>query len=240
MSMNTQTHSIGMQGMSLLELLIAVGLSSLIVTVLWRVYFDFQHAHAKLEQLMTSAYDVQLVEMLFRDRIRRAGFTPCMPLNSLWSEPPLLTFIIKPNALTLNRMTTPIQRVQVQDDNMHLMFMLGAAPEVTQPLLIADCYHTELVKIKAVHAQQAQLAHPLQYHYIDPVYVGVWLSETFYIRDQPAPALMLKHQHAEVLTTEIKDFEVRDRIDQGMRLLEVTLHQQDGKQHQLFVKIRAA
>jgi hypothetical protein len=260
-------------GITLMELLVAMGLASFMLAGIWRVYFYFRHAHDRLEKQLITAYELQLVTSLLRNSIRRAGFTPCMPLNSLWTEDGLYAYQIKDAGLTLNRMSEPVYLTQVQD-NRHLLLTVdptyttsqglsaesrmlatwldpadklrdvGSGEERLKTHLIADCYHAELIHIKAIktsyEGQQVELSNALHFNYLPPVYLGEWLSETYYMRYKPYPALMVKTLHADVLSPEVLAFHVKEKLYKGGTLLQITLGLFTADEHQLLTRIRSA
>lgn len=233
-------------GHSLIELLVVTGLTSFMLAGLLPIYFAFQRTHHQLEKQITETYELHLVETLLRDHIRRAGFTPCMPINSLLNEDGLFAYQLQrrpphliATALTLNRMENPMVIKWLDGDR--LMLNQGAHIDKTKPYLIADCYHAELIQVKSTHLAldgvRLELVKPLRFDYVAPVYIGEWLNETFYVREKPHPALMVKGVLTEVLTPEVSALLVEEKKER--QLLQLSLKMKTAETHQIVAKVRA-
>lgn len=226
-------------GFSLIELLIVVGLSSVLLMGVWRVYYVFHRMHARLHQQMTEAIELQLIESLLRNSIRSAGYTPCMSLDHLINKEGLHAYQLSRESISLSRMDNPIYAVSSLDDQ-NLMLTQPVNLNPNKSYLIADCYHAELVKVRATYKQHVMLMQPLHYHYEQPVYFGLWLSERFFMRHQPKPALMVQHLHTETLSDEVTAFQVEEEISVAGRLLKIKLQTALFPAYQVEVRVRAS
>jgi type II secretory pathway component PulJ len=225
-------------GFSLIELLIAVGLACFLLMGVWRVYSTFHRTHDRLHSQMTEAIELQLIESLLRHRIRSAGYTPCMPLDRLLTEEPLFANKFTKDSITLNQMDEPVYPV-LSLDNQNLILNQHANLDPAKLYLIADCYHAELVRIRTTYKQHVVLLHPLHFNYEQPVYFGSWLSERFFMRYKPKPALMVQHIQTEMLSSEVIAFQVGEINSTGSQLLKIKLQTQSLPTHQLQVRVRA-
>lgn len=204
------------QGVSLVELLISALLASLLVTLVLQQYLvskrQYLHLHARLEQDI----ELQLINDLLRDSVRRAGFTPCRGINSLQSRDrrngkTALTAITvgKQNSLTINRMSEQFTTAKSLLNSKQLLLRSNAQFETHQVILIADCYHAEVMQV--LHAKKTPagtiltLRNNLAFDYSEPIYVGEWVEETFFIQknQKGKSALFYQLKRAEELSDRI-------------------------------------
>ncbi|HVT62551.1 MAG TPA: prepilin-type N-terminal cleavage/methylation domain-containing protein, partial [Legionellaceae bacterium] len=70
-------------GMSLLELMIALGLSLSMMTLLMQEYMQIQAHYQRTEKIIDDITQLQFVLNFISDQIHQIGFTPCVPLRLL-------------------------------------------------------------------------------------------------------------------------------------------------------------
>ena len=226
------------EGVGLSELLIALLLASLTTMVLMRHYLNTKQQYSHIQTALEQSIDLQLVTDLIRDSARRAGFTPCSGIDHL---------------MTIDRRKSRRKIVAIEvgrdgDPSLHINRMsehfdtvikaLGPAELLTsdlqtmyrgQSILVADCYHAEVQSISQLRhtavGQRITLAEPLVFTYQDPIYIGEWLEETFYIHPGGASqgSLFYHLHHAEELTTVVHQLSAHMETYHGRTLLQVTL-----------------
>jgi type II secretory pathway component PulJ len=226
------------KGLGLPELLIALMLSSFIMTGLMHHYLSAKKQYTDIQKKLERSIDLQLVTDLMRDSIRRAGFTPCLSINHLItldqrSEPKHLV------AVELGSDTTPWLRISRMNEHFDTVLKITSQTRLSttnthllhhdQSILITDCYHAEVQKVgEATHTignQNITFIKPLAFAYHEPIFVGEWLEETYSIRigSDGKKALFYQHQHAEELTTAVHTMAARLNSNQRSMLLQIIL-----------------
>lgn len=192
-------------GFSVSELLIGLLLASLIVQALTAQYLSVKRQFYHRRQLISTAYDQQLIIEFIQDSVRRAGFTPCVRLDALIS-----TQVLQPIEVDVQTSAIHVQRMNEQFDLIKAflspMRLLTHAKRFRsgQTVLIADCQHAEIRRIDDVcsagSGQRLLLSEPLLFQYQPPVYIGEWISERFYFKNK---ALYYAFQRSEILSSNV-------------------------------------
>ena len=210
--------AIKLKGFSLIELMLALLLGSLVLTLMGRHYLTSKHQSNETTKLLARAYDQQLISQLIHTSIRQAGFTPCGSLRGLnvdgkrgVQQPlqPLLVNVGDKKALQISRMSEAFSIVKEKVSARHFQVESGVDFKLNERVLIADCFHAEVAQIQSVwrknQAWQILLKNTLHYGYESPIYIGEWLEEQFYIdkNSQGQPALYYSQQHPEELSNQI-------------------------------------
>lgn len=223
------------KGIGLSELLITLLISSFIIMGLMNHYLATKKYYNRLQKKLANTIDLQLVAELLRDSIRKAGFTPCLNVDNLTTLDQREN--VKPlKGLEFNVVDKPWLRLSRMDEHFSSVIeiinptqlVLGSkhALHTDDAILIADCYHAEVQKIRYVHQQTIQLMKPLAFTYYSPIYVGAWLEETFAIRPNQAGkrALFYQLKHQEELTAVISNFALTVNKLKKSVLLSVVFH----------------
>lgn len=194
------------QGISLVELMVSLLLSGLIMSLLIQQYLTIKRQYLYAGQELEKSAELMLVSELLRDSTRRAGFTPCANISHLISldrqtgKSRLSGIITGVQSVEFLRMSESFSPVSGYHTN-PLQVAAASGFQAGEEVLIADCFHAEVGRIKRVRKMQQQLLitleQPLYFEYSQPVYLGAWLRERFFIRNK---ALFYKSDHAEELT----------------------------------------
>src|SRR3990167_3394888 len=180
-------------GFSLIEILISMTLASLILTLSLRHYIISKQNNIYTYRAINQSYDMQILTELMRNSIRRAGFTPCIPINWLITaqngSAPLLAITLNADnkkSLQISRMNDDYSIVQKVISPKQMLLKNKNHFSKNTNILIADCMHAELkkiIKIERYHnSYLLTLDKPTHFFYIDPIYVGSWIVESFYIQ----------------------------------------------------------
>ena len=228
-------------GFSLIELLIALLLSALISILLIRHYLNAKEQGHYLQAAIEQSYELQLVVDLIRKSAKRAGFSPCANIDHLitrdarQADTILEALRVTDATIQINRMSEHIDTVLEIPNENQIVATHYHTLVANQPVLIADCYHAEVHQIAQVygskHGQSIRLVQRLAYAYHDPIYIGPWLEEVYFIKRSGAAQSSLFYQfnHAEELTRAVRSLYAQIEQYQGQTLLHLKLgldHQQ--------------
>lgn len=194
------------QGISLVELLISLFLSSLLLMVLNQQYINTRQQYRHSQNLLEKENDVQMLVQLLRDSSKRAGFSPCANIASL-INPDLETIHIdnRKMELRLSRMNESFSRL-LEENGKIILLEKNETIKAGQTIVIADCFHAEtrLVKMARFNSfgQLLELDRTLIYQYLDPVYAGLWIQEQFSVENHSytSPALFYTFNKKEELS----------------------------------------
>lgn len=236
------------RGVSLVELMIALCIASFLSLGVWQIVMISQRAYQSVNQALSDAFELTLVGEFLADRIRHAGFMPCLAIDRLVTSDGgngmLQPYAWEPHQtrLVLNRMSMhyvsahliDTQHIQV-DEN------LGAVDQ-TKSYVIADCYHAEIVRVSRqahVHAgDQLEFIQTLQFSYLSPLYIGEWLSEGFSV--VPHKGLMYQARRHDVLSQAVQRMSVQCVRSAEHMLFQICLETLSGKKRQIWVSRRMA
>ncbi|CEK10079.1 PilW family protein [Legionella hackeliae] len=237
-------------GLSLIEIMLTLFLSSLILAALTGHYLTVKQQYNRMNALLDYALELDWVEDLLRDSIRRAGFTPCVGLNWLESidartKKRLLPVTISKNQeLSVNRMSEHFNSVFTLTSN---VLTIGKSNAYTagENILIADCYHAEVKEIATIQRtngnQTITLKTPLNFDYIKPVYLGEWIGERFFIQNNRLgkKAMYYQRDHAEELTSAVNHLSSTLTLNHGTALLQMSLTLSNGETVDVETNVRA-
>jgi type II secretory pathway pseudopilin PulG len=224
------------QGISLLELLISSFLASLLLAVVMQHYLASKRQSMHVQALLEQAFELQLLNDLIRDSLRRGGFTPCIGINFLQSIDrrsgkanlrAIETKAGKHQALRINRMSEHFTRITAQLGPSQILVTAINPYKAKQTILIADCYHAEVQQILRAQKTNAgiilTLEQPLAFNYIAPVYLGEWIEEEFFVQkdSQGHFALFYQLDHAEELSALVNKMIVNLTSSQGKTLVQI-------------------
>lgn len=226
------------RGFGLTEVMISLLLASLIIIILLQHYLNCKKFYLDAQILLEREFELQLVSDLIRDSVRRAGFTPCVNINRLQSidrrnnRTHLLAIerdVGKNRALHLNRMSEYFTPVLQVINPSRLLIPAGQAYTTKHPVLLADCYHAEVQQILSLRPTlkgvEMIFSHPFIFHYVEPIYVGEWIEEAFFIQQnrQKKWAFFYRYKHAEELTSVINKLTADINFSQEKTFVTVNL-----------------
>jgi hypothetical protein len=204
-----------MKGFSLLELMISLLLFMLLMMILMQQILHLRRMSTELFLGVDETLEMQWVTDFIRSRVRMVGYTPCRRIDHL----EVFDARVNPNSLammtfhgeklTLRRMheqSFPI----LKQKNDQVFFTRHNQLSRKWPVMVADCYHAEVHDISTINsysdADEVILSMPLQFTYEPPVYVGEWISESFFTRNVSFGkyALFYKNHHVDKLTSSIQ------------------------------------
>lgn len=195
------------QGFSLTELLVCFFLSMLLIAILLQHVLSVSRTHQHIHDVLDEATELQWVFDVMRARIHHAGFTPCLGLNQLQTTDTrdsseslqaievqagthLLIRKMDEAHFGLARRLTP-DTLRVRD--------FGLKPD--RPVIIADCVHAEVHDVESFyHTSEGlliQLKTPLVFDYSSEIYLGEWISESFFFRKPRG--LFIKQQRVDTM-----------------------------------------
>ncbi|MDF1684235.1 MAG: prepilin-type N-terminal cleavage/methylation domain-containing protein [Legionellaceae bacterium] len=237
-------------GFSLTELLVSFFISTLLILILTQHLLSVSRQHHHVHAVLDQAMELQWVLDVMRDRVHHAGFTPCRRLDHLLStdtrEYPesLLPIEINqddPTKLYLRKMSEAAFTQAMIKTSTELFIkksdkFMSLSPE--RPILIADCTHAEVHDVESMAPVRGghlvTLKKPLVFDYEPEVYVGEWLSESFYFKK----ALFYKQHRADKLTSQIKriKFELNHHTTYPILSMQFVLH--DGTSDSFETRVR--
>lgn len=190
------------QGFGLPELMLGLAVSSLLMLILMQMLLSTGMLYEKLHTKAQETLDLQWGYELMAHRVAHAGFTPCRRIDKL--NPALKPIEItqdKPQKLIVHAMDEEaFTRIHILNKNTVLAKGLHLKPKY--PVLIADCHHAEINHIATINPNhEVILERGLSYDYEEEVYMGEWLSDTFYMKNHPkkGPGLYYKRHRADFL-----------------------------------------
>jgi prepilin-type N-terminal cleavage/methylation domain-containing protein len=239
------------RGFSLVELVISLFALSLIMTLVMQQYLLSKRQYLRMRTLLEQNLELQLVSDLLRDSLRSAGYTPCAGLSSLQGmdgrqgKAGLVAVELssgKEKRLKINRMDEHFSRVVnflgpnkvVVEGDIHF--------EAEEAILIADCYHAEVQLLREARKTKAgtvlTLKKSLTFNYLAPIYLGGWIEEEFFMRNdqQKRLSLFYKKKRAEVLSSLIHSLSVHL---EGRTKVEVSLGMEEKRSLIIKTEIRA-
>ena len=242
-----------LQGIGLFEVLVALFLSSFIMIILMSQYLIAKKQYHHLQTNLEQRIDLQLVSEFMRESIRNAGFTPCLSIDSLVSvdlrdkPKPLVAIDLSADhheQFGINRMSGQFDSLLEIENPMQLFITATEPLYPNESILIADCYHAEVQALREVvhlsHNQRIRLSKPLAFRYQEPIYVGPWLEERYFIRRDKVgrPSLFFKAQRAEELTSAVHSLSVQLTQYHGHSLVKIRLGLNNGPAMVLETRIR--
>jgi hypothetical protein len=208
------------QGVGLAELMISFLLSSVLMMILLQHVIQVKRQSQAIAEVIDRSLELHWVSGLIQARVRAAGFTPCLRLDHLVrfdarANPESLEVMevqaMPQPRLTIRRMDSRGEAVRRQISARELLMSSNVVRE-HQPILIADCQHAEVHETlrveKQVDGDVITLKEPLMFTYDEPLYVGEWISESFFIQptSEKVPALFYQHHRVEQLTQRVQHF----------------------------------
>lgn len=181
-------------GVMLLELLIAVFISLLMISVLTRIYFSMHQNEMRLHQLEVQQDHAQRAVTMMRDDIFMAGYIGCGKLSNefkvisyqQFSLTPQNYLVVEKNKLTLRYQSFPGAVVM---NNMksagRIVTDKSELFHVGEILLISDCVHAEILKVAHVwisgNVQVIIPESPLHFLYDQFAEIGKLIIHQYYL-----------------------------------------------------------
>lgn len=215
-------------GWSLLEILMSMILSSILLTLILKIYSIYIQANSSLQRMLHEYAEYNFIYRILTHSMQRAGFTPCKSLNSLQSKENLQSFKIFAAGIQINSMYNPIAEINIID-NKYIIWPGKIKLNLTNTYLIADCYHAELITLQSMQEEQGkkilQLIKPLTQEFVAPIYMGVWLSETVSLQKSHS-ALVLHSLQTDTVSTAVKKIVVQAKKEEQNTffITNITMH----------------
>ncbi len=208
------------QGIGLPELLIGFFLSTLLMTIMMQHVLHAKQQSRAIFVVMEESFELQWLSDFIRSRVRSAGFTPCLRIDHLVG----FDARVKSESLAAIEVSTaPDTRLMIHrmsDEGEAILRQISPnelliGPQtvhVGRPVLIADCYHAEVHDVERITKHEegyvVTLKEPLVFHYASLVYLGEWVSESFFIRAlaDGKRALFYQLYRVDQLTPRVHDF----------------------------------
>lgn len=241
------------KGVGLVELMISGLLASLLIAMVAQQYLISKQQYSHLHGLLEQDLELQLINDLLRNSVRKAGFTPCLGLSSLKSFDQrngrtnlaaIESMVSKPSSLQLNRMSEYFTQAKLVSQN-QLLLHSDLQLEPQQVLLIADCYHAEVQQVlsakKTNKGTILTLLHNRVFDYVEPIYLGEWIEEAFFVQknQQGVSALFYHQKQNEELSTLIKNMSVEVKHYQAKTFVGVIWELEKSKTVELETEVRA-
>lgn len=213
---------------------------TLLLTMMLATVVRIKNDFHKTTQLLEENLDFAFISDLIQDRIRKAGYTPCLNLNQLetvdtrkYPYSKLQDFeFIAPEKFKINRMDERFWTVTLNNENDRISIPPGQFHAIKN-VIVADCYHAE------VHAVLTTIKHkenitlifkkPIFYNYSYPSYIGIWREESFFF-DKIKKRLLFSLDKADELSYHVKNMHVKMATHNFKRLINIDLHMSDDKQ----------
>ena len=203
-------------GAGLPEIMVSLFIASLIMTALIQHYISTKQHYIHLQSTLDDATELQLSIDYLRNSIHQAGFTPCLSINQLLTfdnrdgQEPLAAMYLRPGGpplLQINRMSAYFDTIISLTSATEILASRTKLLRPEHPIVIADCQHAEVHTIREIsHTETTQfitLKNPLAFQYEEPIYIGEWVEEQFFVRKQRG-LFYHHHHHTDELTTQVK------------------------------------
>jgi hypothetical protein len=201
-------------GLGLTELLVALALSMLLMLVLMQQMLLMMRESAYVHETLDEAVELQWVLDWMRMRVHHAGFTPCYRLDHLQAVD---TRDVTESLRPIEVVEGEIPRLSIRKMNEEAVglvdirgpdtfFIADGFLKPDRPVLIADCKHAEVHVLRDIKKSGAgsvvRLKNPLVFDYPGPVYVGEFISESFFYRKQ---RLFYQQHRVDAVTSWMRD-----------------------------------
>lgn len=237
-------------GMSFIELLISLLISTLIVTTMTGLYLSSKKQYLEIQTLLEEHFELQWLSELLSNSVRRAGFTPCLGINQLktadrrHADKALLGLKWSSQSIAVHRMHEAFAEIVAIQGRSELLISDEIEINKNHPYLIADCDHAEVHQILAVHplmrAYQIQLKEPLLFSYAQDAYFGEWLEEQWLMKKNAQGENTLHYQsvQTEELSPLIHALQVSAVVRHGKQLIKVLMTLDHDKTHEVHIAVR--
>lgn len=170
-----------MSGFTLLEILVTFAIGGIIIAMLLLQYASVSNSNHKVEQKVNAFTNFAIIKSAMRDSIMQAGFTPCVNFTLLTTaQLPRAAITASDHGFNVRRMDNNFATVlAIEGNNVqvnHTKYL-----DLQHPLIIADCYHAEMIHVNQSYNHHLQLTRPLQFAYQLPAWVGNYLDEQYMV-----------------------------------------------------------
>ncbi|ASQ46562.1 PilW family protein [Legionella clemsonensis] len=215
-------------GLSLIEMMLSLFLATVLIALLTGQYLIVKQHYYRLQDLLDYALELDWIEDLIRNSVHGAGFTPCVGLNWLKTldgrtGKKLAVIEVKQSgSLATYRMSEQFDSVLRYDTN-SVVITGNHLYKKNQTVLIADCFHAEVRTIATIQRRKSEkiitLKTPIIFDYVEPIYLGEWIEEHFFIQKNSAgkEALYYQRGRAEELTPIVKNLSAT--LHSGQKLI---------------------
>lgn len=214
-------------GFFLSEILVCILLSSLIITGLMQQYSQIHRQNKILNLQIQENLDLQLVNLLLKNSIHSAGFTPCGNLDFLKKDLNINLASVKffENSIKISRMHEDYDEFSHTNDAIQFLDKFVK----NRQYLVADCYHIVLI----ANDNKDIGIHYITNNFIPPIYIGEYINEEFWVKN--FKSLYYRFKHSERLTENIKSIQ-SSWLDIGF--MQVDLILMNNTVQKLLVRIR--
>ncbi|MDP3561033.1 MAG: prepilin-type N-terminal cleavage/methylation domain-containing protein [Legionellaceae bacterium] len=238
------------KGFGLIEIFISLFLVTCIISGLMHHYLQIKRQYHAIQSLTDEAIELQLASDFIRMSVRKAGFTPCQAIHRLDTldtysgQTHLSSFKITDHAIFIYRMADRYATASIRSNQKDIVYVSNNVLNQPHPILIADCHHAEVHQVKAVYqtavGQVIRLQKPLNFAYHEPIYIGPWIEESFFIKRNTHGNLALFYTmyHTEELTELIKELTVRQVQQSYDVLLNITLSLDNQRTDTMDTRVR--
>ena len=215
-------------GLVLIEVMIAISIGLLVISVLMEIYITCQKSLALETALNTIQDNAKTINFIFQSEINKAGNIGCarltrdFPLISPQEYPfNIANKMISPeeNKITIRYAEYPnniLLQATNSDNRIYINKMVFFKPG--DILLISDCKKAEIViaaQVKKIHDNlEITLTSPLHYRYEKYAEVSRYVSNTFYSSEN---SLFLEdiHRHKSIILSGINHMKIQYTIKNG-------------------------
>ena len=240
-------------GMGLTELLISLFLASIIIINLLQFYLINKGQYIAAQKILEQGFDLQWINELLSASIRSAGFTPCLGIGQLSTvdrrhdAKNLQAFSVDSpgQLLKINRMGDSFTEILSIKSPTNILVANGKLFKEQHPVLIADCEHAEVHQISSINPLMGgfliTLARPLKFSYARTSYVGEWLEESWFIKENlnKERSLYYKLFQTEELSSAIHSLNIEDELVNGVHLIKLKMDLDNGQVNTLAVAVRS-
>lgn len=188
-------------GFSMAEVCISLFIGAFLLTGLVSTYTQSRLHYQQNQIWVDQQMELLWVNQLLVNAIHQAGFTPCARLNQLKTAAGIKaieTLGMNGSGLKLARMSETFTQVRSIEAAQRLHLGEPGHFKVSRPILVADCWHAEVQGLAAVEKKGGEqiltLRNPLVFNYQQPVYVGEWLEESWFVKASSATQSVLYYQ----------------------------------------------
>ncbi len=246
--LQTDNQQESQSGFSLIELCLSLILMSGILACLLQHYILIKHQYLSVQTTVEHQTDLLTLTESMRMSIRKAGFTPCLPVDYLkvidhrTGQTQIPSLVATEDRFQTNRMDDVVFVMKTVSQQLQLP--LNQVFHRNDVVLMADCYHAEVHTIAAVyqHAtyQSIQLSQAPVFEFQSPIYFGLWLSESFFImhHHNGSGSLAYQAQHTEELTSSVHGMRVNIHQQSGKTLVTILLDLDNKKTYNVMTRMR--
>lgn len=240
-------------GFSLAELLIALWLSSLIFTVILQLYITTKSQYQVINKRLSQEFEVRWVMDLISDSVRRAGFTPCMGIDSLKTTDrrnsskgiPAIVLLSSPQPkIQVNRMSDNFVNVLKRINAYEILVSEDSAINSQRPIIIADCKHAEIHTISSVQqsteGRVVVLNNPMLFAFDNKAYLGEWIEEEWLVKKniRGISNLYYRMNRSEELSSLVHGMTLNEYWKASKRIVRVRLFGENKETYSFQVVVR--